>query len=211
MSIIKILLIIIIIIIIIIIMCRLCGKFEETIEHITAGCHTLAVKEYIHRHNRVAAYVHYKILQHYNIQVGDNWYQHEPKTVTTTKEATVLWDMPISTDRELKANRPDIVVKDHQSKTCYIIDISTPSERNMALKEVEKLSKYKDLEIEINRMWNMKTIVIPVVIGNLGMIRKTNDKWIKHLPGTPHIEMLQKITLLGTAHILRKVLSIKTV
>ena len=192
-------------------MCRLCGKFEKTIEHITAGCHTLAVKEYIHRHNRVAAYVHYKILQHYNIQVGDNWYQHEPKTVTTTKEVTVLWDMPISTDRELKANRPDIVVKDHQSKTCYIIDISTPSERNMALKEVEKLSKYKDLEIEINRMWNMKTIVIPVVIGNLGMIRKTNDKWIKQLPGTPHIEMLQKITLLGTAHILRKVLSIKTV
>ena len=56
----------------------------------------------------------------------------------------------------------------------------------------------------------MKTIVIPVVIGNLGMIRKTNDKWIKQLPGTPHIEMLQ-ITLLGTAHILRKVLSIKTV
>ena len=81
----------------------------------------------------------------------------------------------------------------------------------MALKEVEKLSKYEDLEIEINRMWNMKTIVIPVVIGNLGIIRKTNDKLIKQLPGTPHIEMLQKITLLGTAHILRKVLSIKTV
>ena len=54
-------------------MCRLCGKFEETIEHITDGCHTLAVKEYIHRHYRLAAYVHYKILQHYNIQVGDDW------------------------------------------------------------------------------------------------------------------------------------------
>ena len=60
-------------------------------------------------------------------------------------------------------------------------------------------------------MWNMKTIVLPVVIGNVGMIRKTNDKWIKQLPGTPHIEMLQKITFLGTAHILRKLLSIKTV
>ena len=58
-------------------------------------------------------------------------------------------------------------------------------------------------------MWNMKTIVIPAVIGNLGMIRKTNDKWIKQLPGTPHIEMLQKITLLGMAHILGKLLSIK--
>ena len=75
---------------------------------------------------------------------------------------------------------------------------------------MEKLSKYKDLEIEINRMWNMKTIVIPVIIGNLGMIRKTSEKWIEQLPGTSNLEMLQKITLLGTAHILRKVLSIKT-
>ena len=56
------------------------------------------------------------------------------------------------------------------------MDISTPSERNLALKEVEKLSKYKDLEIEINRMWKMETIVIPEAIGNLGMIRETNDK-----------------------------------
>ena len=60
-------------------------------------------------------------------------------------------------------------------------------------------------------MWNMKTIVIQIVIRYLGMIRKTNDKWIKQLPGTPHIEMLQKITLLGTAHLLRKMLSIKMV
>ena len=81
----------------------------------------------------------------------------------------------------------------------------------MALKEVEKLSKYKDFEVEISRMWSMSTIVLPVVIGNLRIIRKTDDKWIKQLPGTPHLEMLQTITLLGTAHILRKVLSIKTV
>ena len=57
----------------------------------------------------------------------------------------------------------------------------------------------------------MKTIVIPVVIGNLEMVRKTIDKWIKQLPGAPHLEMLQKISLLGTARILRTVLSIKTV
>jgi len=50
----------------------------------------------------------------------------------------------------------------------------------------------------------MKTIVIPVVIRILGMIRKTDEKWIKQLPGTPYLEMLQKITLLGIAHILRK-------
>ena len=45
-----------------------------------------------------------------------------------------------------------VILKDHQSKTYYMINISTPSERNIALKDVEK---YKYLGIEINRMWNI--------------------------------------------------------
>ena len=60
-------------------------------------------------------------------------------------------------------------------------------------------------------MWGMKTTVIPIIIGNLGLIRKTCEKWTKQVPGNINIDMLQKITLLGTAHILRKTLSIKTV
>ena len=41
--------------------------------------------------------------------------------------------------------------------------MTVPSDRNIALKEIEKKSKYKDLELEIQRMWHMKAIVIPVV------------------------------------------------
>ena len=40
--------------------------------------------------------------------------------------------------------------------------MTVPSDRNMALKEIEKKSKYKDLELEIQRMWQMTTVVIPV-------------------------------------------------
>ena len=111
--------------------------------------------------------------------------------------------MPVTTDKEIKAHRPDIVIKDHKTRTCYLLDISTPSDRNLAKKETEKLSKYKDLEIEIARMWNMNTKVIPIIIGNLGTVRNTCEKWIKEIPGTSNIDMCQKITLFGTAHILR--------
>ena len=36
--------------------------------------------------------------------------------------------------------------------------MSFSSDRNIALKEIEKKSKYKDLELEIQRMWQMTTV-----------------------------------------------------
>ena len=62
---------------------------------------------------------------------------------------TILWDFSIRTDRTMQANRPDIVIKDKQDKTCQLIDMSVPSDSNISAKELEKLRKYKDLEIEI--------------------------------------------------------------
>ena len=62
--------------------------------------------------NKAAAYLHWTICKHYNIKVQDKHYEHEPATVTETQIATILWGMLIQTDKEIKANRPDIVVKD---------------------------------------------------------------------------------------------------
>ena len=43
--------------------------------------------------------------------------------------------------------------------------MTVPSDKNIAQKEIEKKSKYKALELEIQRMWHIKTVVIPVVDG----------------------------------------------
>ena len=85
---------------------------------------------------------------------------------------TIMWDMPVNTDRIITANRPDINVKDSMNSTCKLIDITVKSDRNIALKEIEKKSKYKDLELEIQRMWHMKTVLIPVVVGVFGTVKK---------------------------------------
>ena len=56
-------------------------------------------------------------------------------------------------------------------------------------------------------MWNVKTKVIPVIIGATGTISKTFRKYVSNIiPGNHEVKELQKTAILGTAHILRKVL-----
>ena len=40
-------------------MCRICGQYQETIDHIVAGCPELAKTEYLHRHDKAASYLHW--------------------------------------------------------------------------------------------------------------------------------------------------------
>ena len=75
----------------------------------------------------------------------------------------------------------------------------------MIKKEAEKILKYKDLAIEIQRMWNVKTKVIPVIIDTTGTISKAFRKYVSNIPGNCEVKELQKTDIFGTAHILRKV------
>ena len=94
------------------------------------------------------------------------------------------------------------------NSTCKLIDITVPSDRNIALKEIEKKGKYKDLELEIQRMWQMKTVVIPVVVGALGTVKEGMVEKIKKVSEGATVTEIQKICVLGSARILRKVLSV---
>jgi len=51
-----------------------------------------------------------------------------------------------------------------------LIDVAISGDRNVIKNEVEKILKYKDLTIEIQRMWIVRTKVIPVIIGATGTI-----------------------------------------
>jgi hypothetical protein len=46
-----------------------------------------------------------------------------------------------------------------------LIDVKILGDRNVIRKEAEKIKKYKDLIIEIQHMWNVKTKLMPVTIG----------------------------------------------
>ena len=190
--------------------CRMCAQHELKRQWTILYLEVRSKIEYISRHNNAAAYLHWSICKDHDLKITDKWYQHTPETVIHNKDnnLTIMWDMPVNTDRTITANRPDIIVKDSVNSTCKLIDMTVPSDRNIALKEIEKKSKYKDLELEIQRMWHMKTIVIPVVVGALGTVKKGMIENIEKVSKSANVTEIQKICMLGSARILRKVLSI---
>jgi hypothetical protein len=89
-----------------------------------------------------------------------------------------------------------------------LIDVAIPLDNNVIQKEAEKKLKYKNLSIEIQNMWNMKCFVIPVIIGATGIV--SLQKYLETIPGQHSIHSLQKTVILGTSHIIRKVLQAET-
>ncbi|CAH3183362.1 unnamed protein product [Porites lobata] len=159
-------------------------------------------------HNNAAGYLHWSICKDHDIEITDNWDEDEPETVIHNKDnnITIMWDMPVNTDRTITANRPDIIVKDSVNSTCKLIDMTVPSDRNIALKETEK--KMQRPRTRIQRMWHMKTVVIPVVVSALGTVKKGMVENTKKVSERATMTEIQKICMLGSARILRKVLSV---
>jgi hypothetical protein len=95
--------------------------------------------------------------------------------VINVKSTTIVLDVPVITDWIL-ANQHDIVLHDKTKKTNLLIDTAIPDDSNFNTKETEKLNKYNDLEIEISRMWTVRTKIVPIIIGALGTIMKRLDQ-----------------------------------
>ena len=138
----------------------------------------------------------------------EHWYDQALKSVEKIHEGkiTILWNQHMRTDRTIPNNKPDITIRDNKQGTSMLIDFAISGDRNVIKKEAGKILKYKDFIIEIQRMWNLKTIVIPVITGATGTISKSLRQYLNSVPGKQKIKELQKTDILGTAHKLRKVL-----
>ena len=93
----------------------------------------------------------------------------------------------------------------HTLPISFFLDYNADDDDNNSNNN-NKILKHKDLTIEIQRMCNVKTKVIPVIIGATGTVSKSFRKYVSNIPGKHEVKELQKTAILGTAHILQKVL-----
>ena len=181
---------------------------EETVVHLLSAYPVLAPTAYLHRHNLIAAAVHWHLMRAYSFpRVSQSWCSHRPLPVLESSDVKILWDFSLFTDHHHSSNCPDIVVFDYYKKQIYFIEISCPVDINVALKEVEKVTKHRDLATDYHQMCGMQVTIVPVVLGCTGVVSSLCLNHMKKIPNySPKLfAFLQKAAIIGTVRILRTI------
>ena len=105
------------------------------------------------------------------------------------------WDIYIRTNRVIEAKHPGIVLIDKKNKETLIIDVA----------EIEKITKYQDLVIDLNILCDTNNNVIHIVNCVVGAENQLIDYLALLGVQTREAEGMQPTAFLGSAHILRKV------
>ena len=92
----------------------------------------LAKEQYIKRHDRVCAQLHFNICKETGVKLDKkHWYEHVPKSIETSQEGkvTILWNQQVLTDRTIPNNEPHIIIRDNEKRTCMLIDAAISGDK----------------------------------------------------------------------------------
>nr|CAH7766707.1 unnamed protein product [Callosobruchus chinensis] len=96
------------------------------------------------------------------------------ESIVVNERCRIYWNYSFPTLELVQANKPDIVLLDHQQKTKFVIEFSAPAEVNVVSKKEEKRTKYQELLGQLRRLWpDYSVSLLVMVTGSLGGMRNT--------------------------------------
>lgn len=195
--------------------CRLCKKYDETVQHLLAGCEILAGAEYLRRHNNALMVLAVRWAVERGL-LPDNtvWYtvRWEKGQVLKGNGFKLCWDFEYRMRKTSSARRPDLTLEDEKERKIWIVDMSCPQEQNIEEATRTKLQKYQQLVFEIReRRSGYRVEVVPVIIGCLGGGIEKATTAVKKIIGDEEsvigiISTMQRTVLFEGETIIRKVL-----
>ena len=190
--------------------CRLCGHAQESVPHILAGCSALAQNKYLLRHNMALKVLFYELLRDQDLlEEVPPWYSPVmPKPVYKSEQVEAWWDVPVYADhQEVRANRVDARVVNHESKKVMTIEMSCPWISNREKKSEEKTMKYGPLRWELKEQYKGYEVrQYNIIMDVLGGWSKEKEISVRSLVGrktTQVLEKMQKAVLSATLNIAR--------
>jgi len=129
--------------------------------------------------------------------------------VLCSQSCKLLWDHTIVTDRRLPHNQPDITLVLLNEKKAFLVDVAIPGDSRLYSKVLEKQTKYTDLKIEVQKLWNVSCQIVPIVVGILGSIPQSLTECLATISlQAVLVRTIQKSVLLSSVHLIRRYLSV---
>ncbi|MEL7381943.1 MAG: hypothetical protein AAFN09_17640, partial [Pseudomonadota bacterium] len=190
--------------------CRLCKQKTEDINHVISSCPKMSSRYYLPLRHDVVAKTIWKGLSKRNpLPTTEEYIESDGK-----KE--LWWNLKIKTTNKLKHNRPDIVVWDHEEKTCSVIEISCPLDMNIIKKIKEKEDTYGPLLRSLQLQHpGYRFSFIPIIIGATGYLPNGIEENLAKLGFTPReskiiVGKCQMATIGGTVKISKTFMGFRT-
>ena len=137
------------------------------------------------------------------------WYSPVmPKPVYKSEQVEAWWDVPVYADhQEVRANRVDARVVNHESKKVMTIEMSCPWISNREKKSEEKTMKYGPLRWELKEQYKGYEVhQYNIIMDVLGSWSKETEISVRSLVGqktTQVLEKMQKAVSSATLNIAR--------
>ena len=122
---------------------------------------------------------------------------HNPESILENEMHKILWNSEKQTDHLISVRWPNLVIA--KKRTCQIVDFVVPTGYRVKLTKSEKRDQYRDLAKELKKLWNMKMMVIPIVIGILDTVTKGMVLGLEDLEIKGQVKTIETKALLRSA------------
>ena len=148
-------------------------------------------------------------MSEYGIGCANNWFEEVPDTVRRSEggQFEICWDRTMETTVKLEDNRLNVILINRQDKAWAIVELSVPWDKNVLLKEEEKIQWYILLAKEICKVHGFSTKIVPIILGSLGAVTNQLKADLALLGMERMLGGLQTSVLIRTHSILRKVMN----
>ena len=137
---------------------------------ILSECSKFAQKEYKSRHDWVSKGIHWRLCKKFKFDHTNKCYMHNPTSVLENDTYKLLCGFDIQTDHLISVRRPDLIIIKNKKENLQNYGLYNPGWPQSKMEEIEKKDKYLNLARELKKLWNMKVMLIPTVIGALGTV-----------------------------------------
>ena len=188
----------------------MCTKELESVPHVLAGCSALAQTKYMSRHNSALKILFFEIPRECGLidKIPPWCSQVVPKPLYENDNHKAFWDVLVFAENaELRANRIDARIINHEEKKITLLEMSCPCVENRCQKEAEKTRKYGPLQCELRQQFKgYKVEQFNIIMDVLGGYSAHLEQNVKRLVGKKSNQVLrnmQKSVISSTLNITR--------